>query len=86
MQISRGWPGLPNDIDAAVVWGRNGKGYFFKGLSHHACSPSTQSLKFILDLDEASHIGIAYWQLLLATIIPKALTHKTDEHDLWHVQ
>lgn len=31
IQISDGWPGLPNNIDAAVLWGGNSKGYFFKG-------------------------------------------------------
>ena len=29
--ISRGFPGIPNNIDAAFKWVANGKMYFFKG-------------------------------------------------------
>lgn len=29
--ISIGWPGIPDDIDAAFVWGGSRKGYFFQG-------------------------------------------------------
>ena len=28
--ISKGFVGIPNDIDAAFVWSGNGKIYFFK--------------------------------------------------------
>ena len=29
-QISVGFKGIPNNVDAAFVWGGNGKIYFFK--------------------------------------------------------
>ena len=29
--ISSGFPGMPNDLDAAFVWPHNGHYYFFKG-------------------------------------------------------
>jgi len=30
-QIRVGFPGVPNDIDAAFVWSGNGRIYFIKG-------------------------------------------------------
>ncbi|PIK49868.1 hypothetical protein BSL78_13239 [Apostichopus japonicus] len=55
MRIADGWPGLPDDIDAAVVWGRNGKGYFFKG---------TKYWRYLVDLDMTEEGNLdtnTYW-------------------------
>jgi matrix metalloproteinase-14 (membrane-inserted) len=30
-RISDGFQGIPSNVDAAMVWGGNGKIYFFKG-------------------------------------------------------
>lgn len=43
IQISDGWPGLPNNIDAAVLWGGNSKGYFFKGTKYWRYNPITET-------------------------------------------
>lgn len=32
-KISDGFQGIPSDVDAAMVWGGNGKIYFFKGIT-----------------------------------------------------
>jgi matrix metalloproteinase-14 (membrane-inserted) len=38
--ISDGFPGIPSDLDAAFVWGGNGKIYFFKDSSYYKFDPT----------------------------------------------
>ena len=38
-QLSKGFPAIPGDIDAAFVWGGNGKIYFFKGNDYWKFDP-----------------------------------------------
>ena len=36
-EISKGFEGIPNDVDAAFVWSGNGKIYFFKVSIYSRC-------------------------------------------------
>ena len=38
-QISDGFEGIPSNVDAAFVWGRNDKIYFFKGSDYYKFDP-----------------------------------------------
>ena len=38
-KISDGFEGIPNNVDAALVWSRNKKIYFFKGSQYWKLDP-----------------------------------------------
>ena len=38
--ISEGFPGVPDNVDAAFVWGGNNKIYFFKGSQYWKFDPT----------------------------------------------
>ena len=40
--IKDGFPGIPSNIDAAFVWGGNGKIYFFKDSKYWKFDPESQ--------------------------------------------
>ena len=41
-EITMGFPGIPSNIDAAFVWGKNGKIYFFKGEKYWKFDPESR--------------------------------------------
>ena len=40
--INDGFPGIPSNVDAAFVWGGNGKIYFFKDSKYWKFDPESQ--------------------------------------------
>ena len=41
--IQEGFPGVPSNLDAAFVWGGNGKIYFFKGNKYWKFDPNNKN-------------------------------------------
>ena len=70
-KISQDWPGLPNNIDAAVTWRGKGVTYFFKGEQYWRFTDKSPAKGYPRD--------ISIWQKLPANL-DAAFTWGDDEH------
>lgn len=57
--IEDGFPGIPSNLDAAFVWGGNGKIYFFKGSKYWKFDPNSKKRPVPLGYPRA----ISNWDL-----------------------